>query len=369
MKMPFLASLLLLSCITAQAATSLAHLKVPSGFSISLFAEDITNAREMAISESGIVYVGSFRAGKVYALKDNDNNGVADQKWHLASDLKMPTGLAYKDGDLYVAAVNRILKFKNIEANLENPKYEVFFDDLPKETHHGWKFLRFAPNGDLIIPVGAPCNICEPPTDKHARIFSLNMKTKQLTELAKGVRNSVGFDFHPDSGELWFSDNGGDMMGDDIPPDEINRISKPGLHFGYPYYHAGDIADPQFTKAAKGAKNKKLEDYEPPMLKLGAHVAPLGIHFYLGKQFPQAYRKQLFVAEHGSWNRSKKSGYQVGMITLDKSKVVSYQPFVTGFMKDEKTLGRPAAISELADGSLLISDDYAHRIYRVSYKK
>lgn len=354
---------LLLGINTAHAATSLTHLKVPPGFKISLFADDITNARQMAVSASGIVYVGSFRAGNVYALQDKNNDGYAEKKWLLASDLIRPTGLAYKDGHLYVAAINRILKFPNIDANLDKPKYEVFFDALPTETHHGWKFLRFAANGDLIIPVGAPCNICVSPSDKYARIVALNMKTKQLTELASGVRNSVGFDFHPNSGELWFSDNGGDMMGDDIPPDEINRISKPGKHFGFPYFHAGDIPDPELSKG------KNQQDYEAPMLKLGAHVAPLGIHFYLGQQFPKAYQKQLFVAEHGSWNRSTKAGYKVGLVTLDKSKVISYQPFVSGFMKNEKTLGRPVALAELADGSLLVSDDFAHRIYRVSYIK
>jgi glucose/arabinose dehydrogenase len=222
--------------------------------------------------------------------------------------------------------------------------------------------LRFAANGDLIVPVGAPCNVCEGPTDKHARIFALNMKTKKLTELAKGVRNSVGFDFHPDTNQLWFSDNGRDMMGDDLPPDEINRISKSGEHFGFPYFHAGTIADPEF------AKGKKARDYTQPMLKLGAHVAPLGIHFYRGKQFPKQYQKQLFVAEHGSWNRSKKDGYKVGVVTLKDSKVVDYQPFVTGFMKNERTYGRPVAMLELNDGSLLISDDYAGSIYRVVYQ-
>ncbi|WP_281557888.1 PQQ-dependent sugar dehydrogenase [Thalassomonas sp. RHCl1] len=351
---------MLLACQSA-AAITLDQLSVPSGFKISFFAEDVGSARQMALSDSGVVYAGSMNAGKVYALKDTDNDGKADKRWLIAKGLKRPSGIAFKDGDLYVADIERILRFGNIDANLEKPKSEVFFSDLPDDRHHGWKFLRFAPNGDLIIPVGAPCNICEAPTDKHSRIFSLNMKTKALTEIASGVRNSVGFDFHPVSGELWFSENGGDMMGDDVPPDEINRLVKPGSHFGYPYFHAGTIADPKF------GKGKKPEDYVHPVLKLGAHVAPLGIHFYQGKQYPASYKHQLFVAEHGSWNRSKKSGYKVGVVTLEGSKVIKYEPFVTGFMKNEQTFGRPAAITELDDGSLLISDDYADAIYRVTY--
>lgn len=315
----------------------------------------------MAVAKSGMVYVGSFRAGEVHGLLDKDQDGVAEKKWRIAKNLSRPTGIAYKDGDLYVAAVGKILKFSDIDNHLDNPKYEVFFDDLPDDMHHGWKFLRFAANGDLIIPVGAPCNVCEAPTKQHSRIFALNIKTKKLTEWAQGVRNSVGFDFHPTTGQLWFSDNGRDMMGDDIPPCEINRISKIGEHFGYPYFHGSDIADPQY------GKGKKASDYTAPMLNLGAHVAPLGIHFYRGKKYPKQYQQQLFVAEHGSWNRSKKAGYKVAVATIKNDKVVDYQPFITGFMKNEKTIGRPAAIAELADGSLLISDDYAHQIYRVVY--
>lgn len=342
-------------------AISLDDLSLPPGFKIDYFAEDVASARQMALSDKGIVYVGSMNAGNVYALQDKDNDGKAEKRWIIAKGLKRPSGIAFKDGDLYVADINRILKFSQIDDHLEQPKSTVFFSDLPEDSQHGWKFLRFAPNGELIIPVGAPCNICEAPSDKHARLFSLNMETKKLTELAQGVRNSVGFDFHPSSGELWFSDNGADMLGDDVPADEINRLTKPGSHFGFPYFHEGTVADAHFSEG------KKSEDYVQPALKLGAHVAPLGIHFYLGKQFPIAYQEQLFVAEHGSWNRSKKSGYKIGLVTLKDSAVVKYEPFITGFMQGEKTLGRPAAIMELRDGSLLIADDFANVIYRVTY--
>lgn len=342
-------------------ADILQRLKVPDGFAISLYADNVDNARAMALSDTGIVYVGSFRKGKLHALQDSNGDGKADKKWLLAEGLNMPTGVAYKDGDLYVAVVDRILRFADIDKHLKNPKYTVFFANLPADKHHGWKYLKFAPNGDLIIPVGAPCNTCEPPSNKHSRIFALDMKTKQLKLLAQGVRNSVGFDFHPDTGQLWFSDNGRDMMGDDIPPDEINRVSKAGQHFGYPYIHGGDISDPEF------GKGKKASDYVKPVLKLGAHVAPLGIHFYRAKQYPKKYHKQLFIAEHGSWNRSKKAGYKVGVATIKNNKVVDYKDFVTGFMANEQTYGRPVALLELADGSLLISDDFADAIYRVSY--
>jgi len=357
--------LVILALLTGSvnADIALEQLTLPAGFKIEFYAKNVENARQMALSKSGVLYVGSRKAGKVYALLDENKDGQAEKRWLVAEGLKLPSGIAWKDGNLYVAEVDKILIFPNIDKNLAAPKSEIFLSGLPKESHHGWKFLRFSPEGELVFPVGAPCNICEAPTEKHARIFSTNMKTKALTELAKGVRNSVGFDFHPDSGELWFSDNGRDMMGDDIPNCEINRVVKKGAHFGFPYFHAGNIRDPEF------GVGKIEQDYVAPALKLDAHVAPLGIHFYSGKQFPVSYKKQLFVAEHGSWNRSKKSGYKVGVITLEDSEVVKYEPFITGFMQQEKTYGRPVAMLELDDGSLLISDDYANVIYRVTYAR
>jgi len=339
----------------------LERLKVPQGFAIDVFAKDIRTARQLAVSPKGIVYVGSFRAGQLHAVVDTDNDGISDKKWLLADKLNMPTGIAYKDGDLYVGVVDKILKFTDIDNQLDKPKYEVFYDKLPSDKHHGWKYLSFSPQGELIIPVGAPCNICEL-EPQYGRIFSLNLKTKKLTTLAEGVRNSVGFDYHPVTGQLWFSDNGRDMMGDDIPPCEINKLSRVGEHFGYPYFHGGGIADPEF------GKGKKATDYTAPQLNLGAHVAPLGIHFYRGTGFGNKYQHQLFVAEHGSWNRTKKSGYKVGLVTISNGKVTGYSDFITGFMADETTYGRPVAFAQLADGSLLVSDDYAGQIYRVRRK-
>ncbi len=346
-----------------QAEVKLNQLKLPAGFKVDYFAKNVKNARQLALSDSGIVYVGSRKAGNIYALLDENGDGKSDKRWLVAKGLEMPSGIAWKDGDLYVAEVSRILKFSNIDKNLDKPISEVFLSGLPKESHHGWKFLRFSPTGELIFPIGAPCNVCEIKTDMHARIFSLNMKTKALTVMAEGVRNSVGFDFHPDTGELWFTDNGRDMMGDDIPSDELNRVTKIGSHYGFPFYHAGNIKDPTF------AKNKKEQDYVAPVLKTGAHVANLGLHFYQGTMFPASYKKQLFIAEHGSWNRSKKSGYKIGLVTLKGSEIIKYEPFMTGFMQNEITYGRPVAIVELKDGSLLVSDDYANAIYRISYNK
>ncbi|MCE9678451.1 PQQ-dependent sugar dehydrogenase [Shewanella sp. AS1] len=355
-------SLLVLGAVStqAQAKDILDKLTVAEGFKVSLFSDDVENAREIAVSDKGMVYVGSMRAGNLYALIDNNKDGVSDEKILLATGLNLPTGVAYKDGDLYVSEVSRIIRFKDIDNNLESPKFEVVFDQFPSDTHHGWKVLGFSPTGELVIPVGVPCNVCAE-DDRYGRIFSLNLVTKKLTTIAQGVRNSVGFDFQPGTDTFWFSDNGRDMMGDDIPPCEINKVNYQGEHFGFPYVHAGSILDPEF------GQGKKVSDYTPPALSLGAHVAPLGIHFYRADQFPKAYRQQLFVAEHGSWNRSKKAGYKVALATIDQGKVVDYTPFLTGFMQNEETFGRPVAFAELQDGSLLISDDYAGAIYRVTY--
>ncbi|WP_440054040.1 PQQ-dependent sugar dehydrogenase [Pseudoalteromonas sp. T1lg65] len=348
--------------LTAQAIAEdiLPRLSVPAGYKISYFAKDVDNARQMAVGKDGTVYVGSRKAGKVHALIDHNRDGVADKKILIAEGLNLPSGIALKNGDLYVAEVERIIKFSQIAKNLKAPKSEVVFDDLPDKRHHGWKYLTFSPEGELIIPVGVPCNVCaEDP--KFGRIFSLNLETKKLSTIALGVRNSVGFDYHPKTGKLWFSDNGRDMMGDDIPPCELNRVDEVGQHFGFPYVHGGSVLDPEF------GEGKKVTDYVMPALALQAHVAPLGIHFYRGKQFPQAMQHQLFVAEHGSWNRSKKVGYRVMVAKVENGQIRGYEPFITGFMENETTYGRPAAIAELADGSLLVSDDYANAIYRVSY--
>ena len=351
-----------LNCDASASSDSIDHLKVPKGFSITLFATNLDDARQMALGDQGTVFVGSRGAGTVYALQDKNNDGKADSVFKIDSGLNMPSGLAYYKGDLYVAAVDKIFQYKDIESQLTRPpKPTIVFDNLPSKRHHGWKYIDFSPAGELHVPVGAPCNVCDEKDERFSTILKVRPGSSRYDIVAHGVRNSVGFDWHPQTGELWFSDNGRDMMGDDIPPCEINRVTEPGMHYGFPYIHGGSIIDPEHFN------DHDFTEYRPPALSLGAHVAPLGIHFYESNRFPPSYQQQLFVAEHGSWNRSKKAGYRVMVAKLNHNQIVGYEPFVMGFLDGEQTLGRPVAFLELEDGSLLISDDYANQIYRVDY--
>ncbi|HEY3403450.1 MAG TPA: sorbosone dehydrogenase family protein [Ohtaekwangia sp.] len=341
----------------------LEKIKLPAGFSISVFAE-VDNARSLAISPSGVIYVGNRNGDKVYAVKDTNGDFIADKKWILASGLNMPNGVAFKDGDLYVAEATRILKFPGIETKLDNPgKPVVIRDDYPKQDGHGWKYIAFGPDGKLYVPVGAPCNICEPKEDIYASITRITTDGSKREIFVKGVRNTVGFAWHPDTKELWFTDNGRDMLGDDTPSCELNIAARAGMHFGYPYCHEGSIKDPEF------GNKRPCSDFTPPADKLGPHVAPLGMKFYTGKMFPEKYTKQVFVAEHGSWNRSKKIGYNITLVKVDKNnKVVGHEVFASGWLEDEKAWGRPVDVLILPDGSMLVSDDSANVIYRISYK-
>jgi glucose/arabinose dehydrogenase len=355
------------SIADAKADVQLDKLKLPEGFSIDVWAAEVPNARSMAVSESGIVFVGNRQEKNVYALVDENGDGKADSKYVLANDLRMPNGVAIKDGDLYVAEVSRILRFKDIENNLTKPSYEVVYDGYPDEAHHGWKFIAFGPDGMLYIPVGAPCNICVSEDPIFASITRLDVsKAGAKPEIyAHGVRNSVGMTWHPETKELWFTDNGRDMLGDDTPDCELNKATALGQHFGYPYWHAGSIKDPEV-----GSEGKEASFYTAPEAKLGAHTAPLGLRFYTGDQFPASYKNQLFIAKHGSWNRSKKSGYEVILARLDAAgKVSSQEVIVSGWLDQatQEAWGRPVDVQQLADGSLLISDDVANCIYRLSY--
>jgi glucose/arabinose dehydrogenase len=340
--------------------------KMPSGFSISVFAE-VNNARSLAMGEKGTLFIGNRNGDKVYAVKDTNGDGVADQKWVIASGLNMPCGVAFKNGSLYVAEVNRILRFDKIEENLgKNISPFTLRDDYPTETHHGWKYIAFGPDGNLYVPVGAPCNICKSDDEIFASITSLSTDGKQRKVFASGVRNTVGFTWHPITKEMWFTDNGRDMMGDDVPPCELNRAPKEGMHFGYPYCHGGNISDPEF-----GAKRACVE-FTKPAQNLGPHVAPLGLKFYTGSMFPDVYKNQLFIAEHGSWNRSKKIGYRVSLVKVkDNKEATSYETFASGWLDDatQKSWGRPVDVLVLADGSMLVSDDQANVVYRITYKK
>ncbi|WP_394131465.1 PQQ-dependent sugar dehydrogenase [Shewanella maritima] len=340
----------------------LEQIKLPAGFQIDTYAENVENARQMALGNKGTVFVGSRRAGNVYALIDSNKDFKADKQILLAQGLNMPSGLAYHQGSLYVAEVDKIWRYRDIENSLPKvPQPELVYNKLPSERHHGWKNIKFGPDGLLYIPVGAPCNVCDDPLP-FSSIMKLNVDTKEVTTVAQGVRNSVGFDFHPETGELWFTDNGRDMMGDDLPDDELNRVTQEGQHFGFPYVHNADIKDPEFYDAEKAKLNT------PPALNLGAHVAALGMEFYLGEQFPEAYRGNIFIAQHGSWNRSSKVGYRVMQVVLNGSEVAGYLPFATGWLQGEESWGRPVAVLTLEDGSLLVSDDAADEVYRISYQ-
>ncbi len=335
----------------------LARLQLPPRFEIELFAR-VPNARQMALGKNTL-FVGSRRAGKVYAIP----LAGARTPVVIADGLTMPVGVAFRDGDLYMSAVSRVLRLRNIEARLNKPpRPETVSVVWPTETHHGWKFIAFGPDGKLYVPVGAPCNICDAGVDRYATITALDLASGKLEVVARGVRNTVGFDWHPQSGELWFTDNGRDLMGDDAPPDELNRLAQPGQHFGYPHCHGRAIVDPEY------GKGRRCAEFVPPVQELGAHVASLGMRFYTGKAFPERYRNAVFIAEHGSWNRSSKVGYRVSVVHLQDNRAVAYEPFVTGWIGDESAWGRPADVLVMPDGSLLISDDHAGAIYRVVYR-
>jgi glucose/arabinose dehydrogenase len=351
------------ACAQAQ-PLPLDKIRLPPGFQITVFASNIPNARGMAWGDKGMLFVGSRGAGNVYALRHRD--GKATQVHTLVTGLDMPTGLAFSKGALYVGAVDRILRYDDIEARLEsNPggtlRPVVVSDRFPGDTHHGWKYLRFSPDGWLYVPVGAPCNVCEP-DERHGLIARIRPDGSGYEVYARGVRNSVGFDFDPVTGELWFTDNGRDMMGDDIPSDELNRAPKAGMHFGFPYCHQGDTPDPSYS-------GRSCAEFTPPAAKLGPHVAALGMRFYTGTQFPAEYRNNIFVAEHGSWNRDSKIGYRVKRVIVEGGKVMRQEVFAEGWLQGQSAWGRPADIEIMADGSLLVADDQAGAIYRISYRK
>ena len=327
-------------------------IKLPEGFSIEVYAE-VPNARSMALSDTGVLFVGTRDSDKVYAVT---NAGVKV----IASGLNKPNGVALRNGSLYVAEVSRVLRFDDIERHLDNASYTVVRDDFPTETHHGWKFIRFGPDGKLYVPIGAPCNVCL--EEGYAIIMRMNPDGTELEEYAAGVRNTVGFDWHPETGELWFTDNGRDWLGDDLPPDELNRAPEKGLHFGFPYCHGGTVPDPEFT-------GRSCEEFEKPALQLGPHVASLGMRFYTGAMFPEYYKGGIFIAEHGSWNRKDPIGYRVTFVKLENNVPVSYEVFAEGWLQGSLSWGRPVDVEIMKDGSLLISDDKAGRIYRVSYER
>ncbi|MCB0700550.1 MAG: sorbosone dehydrogenase family protein [Chitinophagales bacterium] len=342
----------------------LKDIRLPKGFSIDIYAEGVENARSMVMGDKGTLFVGSRGAGKVHAIVDTDNDYKADKVYVIAEGMNMPNGVAFRNGSLYVAEVNKVWRYDNIEDNLANPPQKVLVsDDFPSDTHHGWKYIAFGPDDKLYVPVGAPCNICDEQTKdpRYASITRMNPDGSEHEVYAHGIRNTVGFTWHPQTQELWFTDNGRDRLGDDLPPDELNRAPVKDMNFGYPYCHGGDIRDPDF------GDQHDCSEFTPPVQKLGPHVASLGVKFYTGNMFPASYKGQILIAEHGSWNRTTPIGYRVTMVTLNGNNAVSYEPLAEGWLKNGNAWGRPVDILQLKDGSILVSDDFANVIYRITY--
>lgn len=340
----------------------LTEIKLPPGFTLDVYAEQVTNARAMCWGDKGTLFVGSRSAGNVYALRDEDGDGTAEVKFTIASGLEMPVGVAFKEGDLYISVVNGVVKLIAIEDHLSAPPDPVVVTDAyPSEKHHGWKFIAFGPDGKLYIPVGAPCNSCESEDPIFASITRINSDGSDREIIANGVRNSVGFDWDPLTGKLWFTENGRDNMGNDVPNCELNVLNNNGEHFGYPYCHEGSIPDPEF------GEKRSCTEFVQPAAKLGPHVAPLGMRFYRGKQFPEKYRNAIFMAEHGSWNRTTPIGYRIVVAFPHDDGTASTEVFADGWLKGTSATGRPADVLEAPDGSLLVSDDDADMIYRISY--
>jgi glucose/arabinose dehydrogenase len=353
-------------------------IKMARGFTIDLYATGIPVARSLALGSKGTVFVGtrnSNSGGMVYAVVDSNGDAKADQVYTVAKGLNEPNGVAFRDGSLFVGEINRVVRLDDIESKLAAPPQPVVVNDtLPKDTHHGQKFIAFGPDGLLYVPIGAPCNVCEREDPRYSTIMRMKPDGSGLEVFASGVRNSVGFDWHPQTRELWFTDNGRDNLGDDVPGDELNTAPKAGLHFGFPYCHQGDTADPEL-----GAK-RRCGEFQPPAQRLDAHVAAIGMRFYTGSMFPAEYRNQIIIAEHGSWNRSIPQGYRLSLAKLDGNKVVSYTRFAEGWLRGLKPApaggamigdvwGRPADVLVMPDGALLVSDDRAGVIYRITYRR
>ncbi len=356
-----ISAIIILACNTNNGQIDTGDISLPPSFKIEIYA-DVPNARSLTISENGILFVGNRVEDNVYAVVDNNNDYRADEVIIVDSDLNMPNGVTIKDGDLYVAEVSRILKYENIENTFRsNPTPIVIRDDFPSETHHGWKFIKFGPDGKLYVPVGAPCNVCLESDERFASITRMNPDGTDFEVFAHGVRNTVGFDFHPITNELWFTDNGRDWLGDNLPPDELNYAPTKDLNFGFPFWHGKNIQDPDF------GEGHSASEFTLPVQELGPHVASLGMRFYTGDMFPAEYKHQIFIAEHGSWNRSTKIGYRITLVKLEGNTAVSYDVFASGWLKGEEVSGRPVDIQQMSDGSLLVSDDYAGKIYRISY--
>ncbi len=368
----FFAAVLGLTIVGASVAGAqqipLDKITVPQGFSIEVYAPNVPNARSMALSPSGTLFVSTRQVGDVYAVIDRDQDQTADEVITIASGLMMPNGVAFRDGALYVAELSRVLRYDDIESRLQDPPEPVVVGGaFPSERAHGWKFIRFGPDGKLYVPVGAPCNICDRTGEdiRFATINRMNPDGSGEEVFAHGIRNSVGFDWHPETGELWFTSNGRDRLGDERPGDTLNHAPEIDMHFGFPFCHQGDIPDPEY------GERRGCDEFTAPAQTLGPHVASLGMRFYTGSMFPARYRNQIFIAEHGSWNRSPEAGhtgFRITVATLDGNRVTDYSVFAEGWLDPDNTSwGRPVDIEVMPDGALLVTDDSAGAIYRITY--
>lgn len=348
---------------TAGPHAAVAQARLPAGFQLSLYTDQTPDARSLTLGDDGTLYVGTRDQGKVYAVRDNDGDGRGEQVITLATGLNYPNGVAFYRGALYVAEVQRLLRYDAVGADLAHPpRPVVVYEQLPHDIHHGSRYLRVGPDGKLYLGIGMPCNSCLPRREVYGSLLRLDPDGAPVEIIAQGIRNTVGFDWQPETGALFFTDNGRDGLGDDLPPDELNRLDKPGQHFGFPYCHGGLVADLQF------GQGKTCRDFTPPLWRFPAHVAPLGLRFYTGTSFPAAYRRQLFVVQHGSWNRSRPQGYQVVLVRLVQGNPVSDSVFVDGWLsRDGNALARPVDILLMPDGSLLVSDDMNGAVYRIRY--
>jgi len=339
----------------------IAKLKVPQGFNIEVYAAGMANARSLAEGDKGTVFVGTRLVGNVYAVTNKDGKRSVKV---LASGLYRPNGVAFKNGTLYIAELSKVSRIDKVEDNLDSsPKPTMIYDDLPKDEAHGWKFIAIGPDNKLYVPVGQPGNNVLH-DDAHGQIRRINLDGSGAEVVARGVRNTVGFDWNPDTRQLYFTDNGRDWMSEDVPEDELNRVTKVGEHFGAPYCLQGNIVDPEF------GWGRSCSEFTAPVGLLGPHSASLGMRFYTGNMFPKSYKNAIIVARHGSWNRSKKVGGDVIVVKLNKDGTVkSTEPLITGFLEDNKYIGRPVDVMQMKDGSLLVSDDWNGAIYRVTYGK
>ena len=338
-------------------------IQLPPGFQINVYARGVSGARSMTLGSEGTLFVGSRGDGAVYAVLDRDGDQKAEEVFTLVTELNTPNGVAFRDGDLYVAETHRVWRYRDIESHLRSPPQpELILDNLPKDRRHSWRFIAFGPDGWLYVPVGAPCNACRPADERYASMLRMRPDGTGLEVFARGIRNTVGFDWRPETEELWFTDNGRDWLGDDRPPDELNRASGAGLHFGYPYCHGGDIPDPEF------GQERGCQEFTPPARNLGPHVAAIGMRFYTGDMFPEEYRNQILIAEHGSWNRAEPLGYRLSLVRLEKGQVTAYEVFAEGWLQGGRPWGRPVDVLVMPDGALLVSDNQASVIYRITYQ-